>query len=184
MLPVCAAQVHPAQAIYLFPLAFPKSASAQTAPQARRHLQLQPGRVLLQVRRGQWRVPRRRRVSVRMCVGGTAPAALPLDLALPGGRWGRPFVLFSTWHTCTGNAIFEVFLRPGLVGGWGWGGGRGVSLSLSDCGKDCVYLRNNPCMVQTEFASLPTFDCHRVLQISCIRTSPNEVQLSSLGPLL
>lgn len=65
MRPVCAAQVRPAQAIYLFPLAFPKSASAQTAPQAGRHLQLQPGRVLLQVRRGQRRVPRRRRVSVR-----------------------------------------------------------------------------------------------------------------------
>lgn len=114
MLPVCAAQVHPAQAIYLFPLAFPKSASAQTAPQARRHLQLQPGRVLLQVRRGQRRVPRRRRVSVCVCGGkgegvGSANCSAP-GSALRGVAGQTPGSFQHLAHLYRGSCLYsEVF---------------------------------------------------------------------------
>ena len=90
MRPVCAAQVRPAQAIYLFPLAFPKSAPAQTASQAGRHVQLQPGRVLLQVRRGQRRVPRRRRVSERRAPQPAAAAGGGQTVAASACSLGPP----------------------------------------------------------------------------------------------
>lgn len=142
MRPVCAAQVHPAQAIYLFPLAFPKSASAQTAPQARRHLQLQPRRVLLQVRRGQWRVPRRRRVSVCVCArargggggdGGCWPSrgSTRCSAPWPGpagvGGLGRadPWLCSSPGTAGPGSFLFsEVapMTRPGVC----VSGGRGA----------------------------------------------------------
>lgn len=54
---VCAAQVYPAPTLCLLPLALPEPAAPQTHPQAGWNLQLQPRRILYQIRREHRHLP-------------------------------------------------------------------------------------------------------------------------------
>lgn len=57
------AQVYAAQTVYVLSLAFSQPAAETTHPKKRRHVQLQPRRVLHEVRRDDRHLPRWRRVS-------------------------------------------------------------------------------------------------------------------------
>lgn len=57
------AQVHPAPSVHLLPLALHEPAASQAGQTQRRHLQLQRGQLLHQVRRDDGHLSRRRRVS-------------------------------------------------------------------------------------------------------------------------
>lgn len=66
---VPAAQMHPASALHMFPLAFYEPAPASAGEAPRRHLQLQRGQLLHQVRRDHGHLPRRGRVSLAANLG-------------------------------------------------------------------------------------------------------------------
>lgn len=60
---LCATQMHSAPALHLLPLALREPATSPVHPPSGRHLQLQPRRLLHQVRRGHRPLPGGRRVS-------------------------------------------------------------------------------------------------------------------------
>lgn len=60
---LCATQMHSAPALHLLPLALREPATSPVHPPSGRHLQLQPRRLLHQIRRGYGPLPGGRRVS-------------------------------------------------------------------------------------------------------------------------
>lgn len=121
-----ATQMHAASALHLLPLALREPAPPPLHPPSGRHVQLQPRRLLHQVRRGHGPLPRGRRVSVlQPALGGGGPTppgsrALRVGLAKserppaeaavgaalqpgPGIRpcslWAGPFSFSQSWGT-------------------------------------------------------------------------------------
>lgn len=89
---LCATQMHPASALHLLPLALREPATTTLHPPSGRHVQLQPRRLLHQVRRGHRPLPGGRRVSdpTQPALRG-APCLLGrLPSECRGCFWGRP----------------------------------------------------------------------------------------------